>query len=194
MVCTGPALCLHGSISPALEMRCPCIPIAWETSRNPGGITGMETIWPDRHVHADLALLADMINHRREVSSKFGNKLGDFIKTPFQSIQARPQRSGIGYHAITGCCLVRVAFKYRVEVFRLPAESHGQRFQRPPTTAALDRMALDLPHDGRRHMRTLRKLTLTPAELANAIADCTGDRSPIFRHGRSSAFHFHRRG
>lgn len=42
-------------------------------------------------------------------------------------------------------------------------------------------MPLDLPHDGQRHMRAFRKLTLTPAKLTDTIVDDLGNRRPIFR-------------
>jgi hypothetical protein len=40
-------------------------------------------------------------------------------------------------------------------------------------------MPLDFAHDGYRDMRTLRKLALTPAKLADAVADSPCDRSPV---------------
>jgi hypothetical protein len=46
-------------------------------------------------------------------------------------------------------------------------------------------------------MRTRRKLALTPAKLADAVADSPSDRNPVFwiafRHAFSSALHFQRR-
>ncbi|HEX3959065.1 MAG TPA: hypothetical protein VHZ03_20950 [Trebonia sp.] len=36
---------------------------------------------------------------------------------------------------------------------------------------------LEFPHDGSGHVRALRKLTLTAAELAGAVADSPGNRS-----------------
>ena len=93
--------------------------------------------------------------------------------------------------------LLRVALEHPVKVFRLPSECHGQGFERAGATATLDGVPLDFPHDGHGHVRALRKLTLTPAELADTVADSPGNRSPVlriaFRHARSSAFHFHRR-
>ena len=94
--------------------------------------------------------------------------------------------------------LLRLALEHLVKVFRFPPECHGQGLKRAGATATLDGVPLDFPHDGRGHVRALRKLTLTPAELADTVANRPGNRSPVlriaFRHARSSAFHFHRRG
>jgi hypothetical protein len=57
-------------------------------------------------------------------------------------------------------------------------------------------LPLDFPHDGYRRMQTHRELALTPAKLADAVADSPSDRSPdpwiAFRHARPSALHFQR--
>ena len=94
--------------------------------------------------------------------------------------------------------LLRAALEHPVKVFRLPSECYGQGFERAGATTTLDGVPLDFPHDGHGHVRALGKLTLTPAELADTVADSPGNRSPVlriaFRHARSSAFHFHRRG
>ena len=93
--------------------------------------------------------------------------------------------------------LLRVAPEHPVQVSRLPSECHGQGLQRAGATATLDGVPLEFPHDGHGHVRALRELTLTPAELADTVADSPGNRSPVpgiaFRHARPSAFHFQRR-
>ena len=93
--------------------------------------------------------------------------------------------------------LLRVALKHPVKVLRLPSQGHGQGLERAGATATLDGVPLEFSHHGHGHVRTLRKLTLTPAQLADTIADSPGNRSPVpriaFRHARSSAFHFQRR-
>ena len=141
--------------------------------------------------------MADMLNHSGEVVFKPGKKLDDFVKPSFVGIQPGQQRSAVSRHVITALRLLRAALEHRIKAPGFPAQSDGQRFQRPEATAALHGMTLDLPHDSHRHMRTLRKLTLTPAKLTDALADRLGDSSPVFRlafrHARSSAFRFHRR-
>lgn len=73
--------------------------------------------------------------------------------------------------------------------------SHRQGFERAAARAALHSVPLDFPYDRRRDMRTLRKLALTPAKLADTITDSPSD-CPVagiaFRHARSSASHFRR--
>ena len=84
--------------------------------------------------------------------------------------------------------LLRVALEHPVQAFRLPPECHGQGFERARATATLDGVPLDFPHDGRGHVRALRKLTLTPAELADTVADSPGNRSPVLRIAFRHAF------
>jgi hypothetical protein len=87
---------------------------------------------------------------------------------------------------VTPAGLLRVAIEHLVKVFWLPSEGHGQGFECAAATAALDGVPLDFPHDGHGDMRTLRELALTPAKLADAVADSASDRSPVswiaFRH------------
>jgi hypothetical protein len=132
-----------------------------------------------------LPIVADMINHRGEVVLKGRKKLGDFVKPPLEGIKAGPHGNTVRHRMTAG--RVHVAIEYPGKVFRLPPESHRQGFQRPATTAALNGMPLYFRHDSYRHMRTLRKLALLPAKLADALADSPSDRSPVpwiaFRHG-----------
>jgi hypothetical protein len=145
----------------------------------------MKSTWPERHRQPGLLIVADMINHRGEVVLKGRKKLGDFVKPPLEGIKAGPPGNAVRHGVTAG--RVHVASEYPGKVFRLPPQSHGQGFQRPATTAALDGMPLYFPHDSYRHMRTLRKLALLPAELTDALADSPSDRSPVpwiaFRHG-----------
>jgi hypothetical protein len=154
----------------------------------------MENNRPGSQIRAGLPIGTYMINHRGEVGSKFRKKLEDFVKPPVDRVKAGPQRNAVG-HGV-GAGLPRVTFKHPVKVFRLPPESQRQGFERAAATAALNGMPLDFPHDSCRDMRTLRKLALTPAKLADTVANSPTDRSPVvgiaFRHARSSAFHFHR--
>jgi hypothetical protein len=126
-----------------------------------------------------------MINHRGDVGPKLCQKLADFVKPPFQDIKAGPQ-GRIVRHGVTAAGLLRAATEHLVKVLWLPSESHGQGLERAAATAALDGVPLDFPHHGRGDMRTLRELTLTPAKLADAVADSPSDRSPVpwiaFRH------------
>jgi hypothetical protein len=67
-----------------------------------------------------------------------------------------------------------------------PLQGDGQALERAVVTAALHGVPLDFPDGGQRHMRTLRELTLMPAELADTIVNSPSDRSPVlgvaFRH------------
>ena len=127
-------------------------------------------------------IMARLLNDRGDVGFKAGNKLDDFVKPPVDVIQAGPQGSPIGPHLAANRHLLHAAFEHRIKVFRLPAQSHGQRFQRSRAAAALHGMPLDFPHNGRRDMRTVRELALTPAKLTHALADGPCDRGPVFRH------------
>lgn len=84
--------------------------------------------------------------------------------------------------------LLRVALEHPVKVFRLPAECRRQGFERAGAPAALDGVPLDFPHDGYGHVRALRKFALTPAELADSVADSPGNRSPVLRIAFRHAF------
>jgi hypothetical protein len=156
----------------------------------------MESNRPGRPPHSRLAVTAHKANRSGHVVPEAGNKLGDLAKPPFKGIQAGPQRGTVNRRANTRP-MPSAALEDRVKASRLPAKSHGQRFQRASAAPTFHGMPLDLPHHGQRHMRTIRKLTLTPAKLTDALADRPSDRSPIFRyafgHVRTSAFHFQRR-
>jgi hypothetical protein len=127
-----------------------------------------------------------MINHRGDVGLKLGHKLGDLGKPQFEGIKAGPHGGKVRRGMTHG--LLRVALEHPVKVFRLPPQGHGQGFERAGATATLDGVPLDFPHDGHGHVRALRKLTLTPAELADTIADRPGNRSPVLRIAFRHAF------
>jgi len=144
----------------------------------------MESTWLERRQQAGLVIVADMINHRGEVRFNFGKKRGDCVKPLVEGVEARTQADTVWLDVTAG--LLRGAFQHPVKVFGFPPESHGQGFERTTATAALYGMPLDFAHDGYRDMRTLRKLTLTPAKLADTVADSPSYRSPVlwiaFRH------------
>lgn len=156
----------------------------------------MEINRPGRPVPG-LAVAADMLNHRGDIGFKVRNGLGYFFKPPLKGIQAGPQHSPVHCHIAVNSRRLRTALEHRIKPARLPAESHRQRFQRPGTAAPLDRVQLNFPDHSRRHARTLRKLPLTPAKLADPATDGPADCSPVsrhaFRHACSSAFRFQRR-
>jgi hypothetical protein len=135
---------------------------------------------------AGLEIVTDMINHRGEVRPEFHEELEDFVKPLFHRIKTGPRGTVVMGSASAG--LSCAAFQHLVEAFGLPAQSYGQGFECAAATAALDGMPLDLPHDGHRHMRTLRKLALRPAQLADTIADNPRDRSPVLRIAFRHAF------
>ncbi len=149
-----------------------------------GFLTAMESTWPEGRSQAGLTIVADMINHRGEAGPEFRKKLDDFVKPPVHGIKAGPHGSIVRRDRTA--VLLRVAFEHPVQVFRCPPEGHGQGFERATATTALHGMPLDFAHDGYGHMRTLRELALTPAKLADTVADSPSDRSPVlciaFRH------------
>lgn len=149
-----------------------------------GFLTAMESTWPGGRSQAGLTIVADMINHRGEAGPEFRKKLDDFVKPLVHGIKAGPHGSIVRRDRTA--VRLRVAFEHPVQVFRCPPEGHGQGFERATATAALHGMPLDFAHDGYRHMRTLRELALTPAKLADTVADSPSDRSPVlgiaFRH------------
>ena len=160
-------------------------PMHTAAHRVPAGfLTAMESTPPERHRQTGLTIVADMINHRGEAGSKFRKKLDDFVKPLVHRIKAGPHGSIVRRDGTT--VPLRVAFEHPVQVLRLPPEGHRQGLKRATATAALDGMPLDFAHDGHGHMRTLRKLALTPAKLADTVTDSPSDRSPVlwiaFRH------------
>jgi len=154
--------------------------------RNAGGITGMESAWPEILRQAGLAIVADMINHRGQVGLQFGKKPADFVEPSFKGIKAGPHGYAVRCGGTAG--LLRAASQYPVKMFWLPAQSYGQGVECAAATTALHGMPLDLPHHGHRHMRTLRKLPLSPAKFADTIADNPRDRIPVLRIAFRHAF------
>ena len=142
-----------------------------------GFLTAMESTSPERHRQTGLTIVADMINHRGEAGSKFRKKLDDFVKPLVHRIKAGPHGSIVRRDGTT--VPLRVAFEHPAQVFRVPPEGHRQGFERATATAALYSMPLDFADDGHGHMRTLRKLALTPAKLADTVTDSPSDRSPV---------------
>jgi len=151
-----------------------------------GFLTAMESTRPERHRPAGLTIVADMINHRGQAGSEFREKLDDFVKPLVHRIKAGPHGSIVRRDGTT--VPLRVAFEHPVQVLRFPPEGHRQGFERATATAALHGMPLDFAHDGHGHMRTLRKLTLTPAKLADTVTDSPSDRSPVLRIAFRHAF------
>jgi hypothetical protein len=145
----------------------------------------MDSTSPEISRQAGLEIVTSMINHRGEVGPEFHKELEDFVKPLFQRIKAGPRGTVAGRVTAGLFC---AAFQRLVEAPGLPAQSYGQGFECAAATAALDGMPLDLPHDGHRHMRTLRELALRPAQLADAIADNPRDRSPVLRIAFRHAF------
>ena len=149
-----------------------------------GFLTAMESTWPGGRSQVGLTIVADMINHRGEVGPKSRKKLDNFVKPLVHGIKAGPHGSIVRRDRTA--MLLCAAFEHPVQVFRFPPEGHGQGFERAAATAALHGMPLDFAHDGYGHMRTLRELALTPAKLADTVADSPSDRSPVlgiaFRH------------
>jgi hypothetical protein len=144
----------------------------------------MESTWPERHGQAGQTIVADTIHHRGEAGSKFRKKLDDFVKPLVQRIKPGPHGS-IVRRDVTAV-LSRMALGHPAQVLRLPPESHARGFECATAAAALHGMPLDFAHNGYGHMRTLRQLALTPAKLADTVADSPSDRSPVlciaFRH------------
>jgi hypothetical protein len=146
----------------------------------------MDSTSPEISRQAGLESVTGMINHRGEAGPEFRKELEDFIKPLFQQIKAKARGTVIRLGATAG--LFRAAFQHLVEAPGLPAQSYEQGLERAAAAAALDGMPLDLPHDGHRHMRTLRELALRPAQLADTIADNPRDRSPVLRIAFRHAF------
>jgi hypothetical protein len=149
-----------------------------------GFLTAMESTWAERHRPTGLTICADMINHRGEAGSEFREKLDDLVEPLVHRIKAGPHGSIVRRDGTT--VPPRVAFEHPIQIARVPPEGHGQGFERATATAALHGMPLDLADDSHGHMRTLRKLPLTPAKLADTVTDSPSDRSPVpwiaFRH------------
>src|SRR5579863_8370435 len=89
-----------------------------------------------------------------------------------------------GLEIVTGM----INHRGEVEASGLPARGYGQGFECAAATAAFDGVPLELPHDGYRHVRTLRELGLRPAKLADTVTDSPSDRSPVLRIAFRHAF------
>src|SRR6185312_5371098 len=82
--CTGDALVLHRS----------CITAALEAATDSGGITGMESNWPESRISLGLPI-ANMSNHRGDLGFKAGNKLDYLVKPTVDLSRPRPRSSHI---------------------------------------------------------------------------------------------------
>jgi hypothetical protein len=141
----------------------------------------MESIPSSQRTLFGLPVIADMLNHRREIGLQACEKLGYLVQAPFDRVEAGGSRFA------TACdWLTRrrrpVAPQHRFEVLRLPAECHRKRFQGSSATAALNGVTLNLSHNRRRHMRALYEFALTPSKLIHALIDDFGNCRPILRH------------
>jgi hypothetical protein len=157
----------------------------------------MESSRPESRISLGLPI-ANMLKHRSDLGLKAGNKLGDFVKPTVDHVQPRPQGSHIGCHLATSPSMTRTTLEHGIKALWLPAERNRQRFQCSWATPSLDGVQLNFPHNRSRDTGPFRKLTLTPAKLADAVTDHLSDRSPIFfryafRHASTSAFRFQRR-
>ena len=72
-----------------------CITTAWETSRIPSGIAGMEIIQLERRIAAGLPLMAHMVHHRGEVGPETGGKLADSEQLPNEDRHEASMAAGI---------------------------------------------------------------------------------------------------
>ena len=127
-----------------------------------------------------------MINHRGEAGVEPCKEHEDFVRALFQRIKAVPADTTVSRGAAAG--LSCAAVQHLIGAPGLPAQSCRQGSAGAAVVAALDGMPLDLRYDGHRHMRTLRKLVLRPAKLADTIADNPRDRSPVLRIAFRHAF------
>ena len=136
------------------------------------------------------------VNHHRNISSQVGYLLGDFAEPQFKSIKTGPYGSSVDDNLVARSGSPFLAFENCFKVPGFPAECNRQRFKGTRTAAAHHRLPLDFPHDRSRHLRTLRKLTLTPAKLADPLVDDPGNGGPVFRHAfrHLPTFRFQRRG
>src|SRR5215471_20692435 len=146
-----------------------CIGSAWALSRIGSGIKGMETCSPAIANEFRLPARTDMLKHRINVGFQVIKKLRHVDEALFDRIQP-------GQHHFTTSgnrlrCWYRTAIEHSVKVLAVPAESHRQRFQGPGATTALNGVPLNFPDNRRRHVRTFREFTLTPAKFSNALVD-----------------------
>src|ERR1700733_7548041 len=154
----------------------------------------MESSQPESRINPGLPI-ANMRNHRGDLGFKAGNKLDDFVKPAVDLIQPRPQGSHVSCDLSVDTIVTGDAPEHGIKSARLPAERARQGFQCSRATPPLNGVQLNFPHDRRRDTRPFRKLTLSPAKLADTVTDYLGDRSPVFsrhafRHASSSAFRF----
>jgi hypothetical protein len=141
----------------------------------------MENTQDGQRIRCELTVIADMLNHHREIDLQVGENMGYLVQAPFDRIETRGR-----CFATAGDLFARprrpIALEHGVKVLWFPAEGHGQRFQGSRATAALNGVPLNFAHYGWRHMRAFRKFALTPPKLIHALVDGFGDCRPILRH------------
>lgn len=126
-------------------------------------------------------MVTGTLNHRIQSSLNVAENPRDLIQTSFDCVETR--RRGFAASVERRIWHRRLAaLEHNIKVLWLPAKCYRQRFQSSRTTAALNGLALNLPHNRDRHMRAFGKLTLTPSKFSHALIDGLSDRSPILRH------------
>jgi len=141
----------------------------------------MENIQPDMEKRPDLAIFADMFDHRCEIRLYGVQSLGDVAQISFKRVHAGPQT-----RPIAGDWFRRfwwpASAQYRVDVLRMPTQRGRERFQGPGIGAALGGFAVLLAHDGHRDLSPLGEFALPPVELGKPRINRSRDRHPVLRH------------
>jgi hypothetical protein len=128
--------------------------------------------------HPDLAIFANTVNYHCEIRLDGIESIGYRAQMPFDGIHAEPQTFPI-LRDWFGQLWWSTSAQHRVDMLRMPTQRDRKRLQSPRASSSLDDVMLDFADGRPRNMRTVRKLTLPPAEFIHPFVDGCGHGRPV---------------
>jgi hypothetical protein len=138
----------------------------------------MENIQPDTGKRPELAIFADIFEHRCEICCYGIQSLDDVAQLSFERIHAGPESFPL-FGNWFGRLWWAASVQDRVDVLGMPTQGGRERFQGPRAPASLNDVVLEFADGRPRDMRTFCKLALPPAEFIHPLVDGLGNGRPV---------------